>query len=359
MPKLTRNFLKGRLNRDIDARLIPPGEYRDATNIQIATSEGADVGAIESILGNVEQNAHPVSGSWQAKFGGLNTKVIGSARDTQKNKIYWFITCPDNDIDAIVEYNIADSKVSPIIIDARDGTDGVNPVLNFSTDNIITGINIVDGMLFWTDNLNEPRRLNVETFKTAALATVGNATTFVGKTTSVYERPEEVPGEDTTRLFTAHDITVIKKGPETALTIKVGSSVKSTSSSLNPAGTAVNPVTTSFNFSDVANNAVVSPGDTSVGAFTLSSAIGYYDDNPERVVVLNASKTQADKTISKYRVVANIDRAFGSASSTSVKLDIQQMSNDIPNETLSWEFKLLEDDAVFENDMPRFSYRYK
>lgn len=353
MPKLTRNFLKGRMNKDVDLRLIPPGEYRDATNIQIATSEGADVGAIESVLGNIEQNNHPVSGSWQAKFGGLNTKVIGSARDTQNNKIYWFITCPDNSIDAIVEYNTADGKVTPIIIDARDGTNNIDPVLNFNASNIITGINIIDGMLFWTDNLNEPRRLNIETFKTATLATVGTDTTFADNTTSVYERDPEQPGDDTTRLFTAHDITVIKKGPESALTVNVGSSVKSTSNNLNPVGTAVNPVTTSFNFSNVANNA------TAVGPLTLSSAIGYFNHSPEPVVVLNASKTQADKTISKYRIVANIDTSYGSATSTSVKLDIQQMSNDIPDESLSWEFKLLEDDAVFENDMPRFSYRYK
>ena len=344
MPKLTRNFLKGRMNKDVDLRLVPAGEYRDAANIQISTSEGQDAGAIESVFGNTKIQSKAGGGNWDNNYGASGTPtVIGNARDTQNNKIYFFIT---SDIDAIIEYDKATGHIAPVIIDAR--TSGA--VLNFNADNMITGANIVDGMLFWTDNLNEPRRLNIETFKTATAATLGSATTFAGNTTHVYGRAAD---------FIADDITVIKKAPESALTINVGSSVKSTSGDLNPVGTAVNPVTTSFNFSDVANNAVISPGDTGVGPFTLSSAIGYYNDSPERVVVLNASKTQADKTISKYRVVANIDTGYGSASSTSVKLDIQQMSNDIPNESLSWEFKLLEDDAVFENDIPRFSYRYK
>ena len=336
MPKLTRNFLKGRMNKDVDLRLVPAGEYRDAANIQVSTSEGQDAGAIESVLGNNKIQSKASGGNWDNNYGASGTPtVIGSARDTQNNKIYFFIT---SDIDAIIEYDKATGHIAPVIIDAR--TSGA--VLNFNANNMITGANIVDGMLFWTDNLNEPRRLNIETFKTATAATLGSNTTFAGNTTHVYGRAAD---------FIADDITVIKKAPESALTIAVGSSVKSTSGDLNPVGTAVNPVTTSFNFSNV------SAGDTSVGAFTLSSAIGYHET--EEVVVLNASKTQADKTISKYRVVANIDTTYGSASSTSVKLDIQQMSNDIPDETLTWEFKLLEDDAVFENDIPRFSYRYR
>lgn len=35
--------------------------------------------------------------------------------------------------------------------------------LNFSKNHLITGINIVEDLLFWTDNFNQPRRINVET----------------------------------------------------------------------------------------------------------------------------------------------------------------------------------------------------
>ena len=35
-------------------------------------------------------------------------------------------------------------------------------VLNFSPSRHITGINILDGMLFWTDNYSEPKKVNIE-----------------------------------------------------------------------------------------------------------------------------------------------------------------------------------------------------
>ena len=52
MPELKRNFAQGKMNKDLDERLIPNGEYRDALNIQVVTSEGSDVGAVENINGN-------------------------------------------------------------------------------------------------------------------------------------------------------------------------------------------------------------------------------------------------------------------------------------------------------------------
>jgi len=38
-------------------------------------------------------------------------------------------------------------------------------VLNFSEENLITGVNIIDGNLYWTDNLNEPKKLEIDRFK--------------------------------------------------------------------------------------------------------------------------------------------------------------------------------------------------
>ena len=52
MAELKHTFVKGRMNKDLDERLIPNGEYRDALNIQVSSSEGSDAGAIENVLGN-------------------------------------------------------------------------------------------------------------------------------------------------------------------------------------------------------------------------------------------------------------------------------------------------------------------
>ena len=52
MAKVVNTFVKGKLNKDLDARLVPNGEYRDARNVQVSKSEGPDVGELENVLGN-------------------------------------------------------------------------------------------------------------------------------------------------------------------------------------------------------------------------------------------------------------------------------------------------------------------
>ena len=47
MAEVKNDFLKSRMNKDLDDRLVPKGEYRHAQNISVAKSEGNDVGAIE------------------------------------------------------------------------------------------------------------------------------------------------------------------------------------------------------------------------------------------------------------------------------------------------------------------------
>ena len=53
MTEIKNNFIKSRMNKDLDARLVPPGEYRDAINVAISKSDGEAVGALENILGNI------------------------------------------------------------------------------------------------------------------------------------------------------------------------------------------------------------------------------------------------------------------------------------------------------------------
>ena len=39
MAQIKHTFTTGRMNKDLDERLVPNGEYRDALNIQIRTTE--------------------------------------------------------------------------------------------------------------------------------------------------------------------------------------------------------------------------------------------------------------------------------------------------------------------------------
>ena len=45
MPKVQKNFIKGRMNKSVDERLVPQGEYIDALNVRLGSTEGTEIGA--------------------------------------------------------------------------------------------------------------------------------------------------------------------------------------------------------------------------------------------------------------------------------------------------------------------------
>ena len=53
MADIKRTFTKGKMNKDLNERLLPSGEYRDAMNIQVSTSDGSDIGVVQNLLGVV------------------------------------------------------------------------------------------------------------------------------------------------------------------------------------------------------------------------------------------------------------------------------------------------------------------
>ena len=158
MPELKRIFNAGKMNRDLDDRLVPAGEYREALNINIGRSEGSDVGAVENLLGNsLKANTGIAEGS----------KVIGALRDNSRERIYFFVTT-NNSASGIQPADNADYPYTHQIWEYEQLADTFNllasgPWLNFWTGARITGINILENLLFWTDDRNEPRRINVDT----------------------------------------------------------------------------------------------------------------------------------------------------------------------------------------------------
>ena len=47
MPEIKNTFTQGKMNKDLDERVVPNGQYRDALNIQVSTSDGADVRLVD------------------------------------------------------------------------------------------------------------------------------------------------------------------------------------------------------------------------------------------------------------------------------------------------------------------------
>lgn len=175
MPEIKNNFTQGKMNKDLDERLIPKGEYIEAQNIAISESEDSDVGAIETLRGNKKVNADiTMSGS---------PEVIGYARDISNKRIIYFVTnFAGNDTEdirkitrakgagsvhtsgttysnssaddcKIVLYNIEENTTSVLLSGAW---------LNFSKKHLITGAQIIEDLLFWTDDYNQPRKINIK-----------------------------------------------------------------------------------------------------------------------------------------------------------------------------------------------------
>ena len=85
MPNIVNTFLKSKMNKDLDNRLVPNGEYRDANNLQISRSQGSEVGEFENILGNNEL-AYLYTGTiGQDDYTG---KIIGQFTNETDNIIY-------------------------------------------------------------------------------------------------------------------------------------------------------------------------------------------------------------------------------------------------------------------------------
>ena len=281
MPELKRTFTGGKMEKDLDERIVPNGQYREALNIGVATSEDSDVGAAQNILGNIKVtsaiSSRTISGGvWGEEHINQGTGKqgwnyhIAEIVDPQTDMLYRFIHTPNSDeglwMDRIVEYNTSKSldtawgqkesavmvdifkvtakithhdcmcpasnkamiKVSrnlyqlrwgmkvqggagecnmgddvtieqinyvtgwitlsraiwvdptpptipPTAVPCDDCSSGGQPCcnrsyfsfigdrnLNFSPDRSITGINIIDGMIFWTDDYSEPKKLSIQ-----------------------------------------------------------------------------------------------------------------------------------------------------------------------------------------------------
>ena len=88
MAEVKNSFLASKMNKDLDDRLIPSNEYKDALNIAVSNSEDSDVGALENILQNT--NVFPISSNDNVGYD--TGKVIGYAVNSSTDSVYLFWT---------------------------------------------------------------------------------------------------------------------------------------------------------------------------------------------------------------------------------------------------------------------------
>jgi hypothetical protein len=162
MANLTRNFVAGKMNKTFDERVVPAGEYIDALNVRMGSTEASEVGAIENTLGNLPLTTLMYNGYTLSN----DARCIGAYEDGANETIYWMVHDPDfslgptGKLDLIVSVNVLTSTLTYHVISINDG-DGVDTTLNFNPTYLINAINKVDNLLFFTDDYNPPRFINV------------------------------------------------------------------------------------------------------------------------------------------------------------------------------------------------------
>ena len=355
MPELIHTFTGGKMNKDLDERLVPNGEYRDALNLEIASSDTSQVGTFQNLKGNTEKSYSSYNPStkqyttWDPSvyIGALNNignaVCVGSIAEPNSDVIYWFIA--DLGVSIIASYNTTTQVTSPILVD-RSG------ILNFSNDYLITGINILEGILLWTDNQTEPKSINISDW-------VGSTEDFITHS--------RIYGRD----FVESDITVIRKKPLSAPSVEANASGRGgAGTGLSPLSTVLSGTYANFTYIPDPNDPLVYKSlptyaeDNVLGSVTISTTPAPGDYNALDIINLKGSETSATGQEVDYEVtllvVGPLDSAGNLQNGNTLQCRIQAISSDIPRApSIVWEVLLVEDSALFEFVFPRFATRWK
>lgn len=363
------------MNKDLDERLVPNGEYRDALNLDLANSEGSNVGSLQNVKGNTL-----INGKWTEDFiSDLENPVcIGSIADTENDKLYWLVASDNYDV--IAEYDANTGDINPVFVSQSNGA------LNFSKTNLITGINILEGFLIFTDNLTEPKSVNIKKFKAGSVD-------FLTET----RLPDYNPNTKTyvynssNAIATEEYITVIRKGPLNAPTLELSAS----EFGQGVYGTGITPANVYADNTNGYENFTYVPDTVNDPAVreplpTWSQHLQYLADNPGINPTYPGSSIQGWDGIAEFIAPLPVDPTVWeqgrhinlkatilddqnqqfeysarmlimSVSGQNVRARIESISSDVKTFTVPilWEAVVEEDAPMFEYIFPRFAYRWK
>ncbi len=163
MANIQRNFIAGRMNKSLDERLVPNGEYVNAVNVRLGSTEDSEIGAVENSKGNLPlTEIQYVDGTKLSS----QARCIGAFEDGVNLVIYWFVHDPaftqgaTGKLDLIISFDVETGQLIYHVISIDDGN-GINTTLNLNPNFLITGVDKIDNLLFFTDNTNPPRVINI------------------------------------------------------------------------------------------------------------------------------------------------------------------------------------------------------
>lgn len=167
----------GGLNTDDSYFALKPNQYRNAINVRMLSTQNGKAMSVQNTVGN------KAVGDTTALGTGTN-RCIGSYEDEKNGRLYQFIYNSEGH-HFIRQYDkTTDATTILLTGDLFDKT-GLNKGLNFDRASLVTAVDKVGDMLFWTDPV--PRRINI------ARLLSGQYKTFNDDLISIIRRPPNLP----------------------------------------------------------------------------------------------------------------------------------------------------------------------
>ncbi|MFK5981446.1 MAG: hypothetical protein QM499_00915 [Flavobacteriaceae bacterium] len=149
MPVIKNIFLKSIMDKESDPSYIKNGNTRHNENVRFGTNGGND-GVGVNIRGTLQVA--------DLTDGNSDFKCIGAKYNESDNTIYYLLATTDGVVSKVAEYRLDDNDGSVILHDTTS-------ILKLNKGGYITGINEIDGLLFFSEWGNNPRRINIERAK--------------------------------------------------------------------------------------------------------------------------------------------------------------------------------------------------
>ncbi len=240
-------------------------------------------------------------------------------------------------------------------------------VLNFRSeldDNFVTGINVIDDFLIWTDNKSEPKKIHIPRSKAGTnpngsfhtklfLTNPEDTSQYVDANTLVSQLDNGglENGSGINSYLKEEHITVIKKSPKAPPTLEM-------SSNHNRNGVVNSSCTFSF-FSDYDESTNISDlinyNDSRV--ITIDSSNTNFITNDILIFELEAdSDSQVTATFISY-LNENDEEVL--ESTNRIKINLITAYQGITENDVVWNLKLQQREPLFELKLVRFGYRYK
>ena len=338
MAELIHTFTSGKMNKDLDERLVPNGEYRDALNLELASSDTSQVGTFQNIKGNLElrnKTYNPKKEAYNqwndsSYITALQSPVcVGAKADENSNDVYWFIASANTSV--IAYYNSKTKLTKPLLVDTQG-------ILNFSENYLITGINVIEGILIWTDNQTEPKKIFIDDWK--------NSTPNFITHSQIYGRN-----------FIEDDITVIKKYPLQPPVVNAYSNRVEDPATGLP-GANIDTQTSASFYQTVGSNIVPLPPGSSLLLQWQSFIPPVY--NYGDILLLTNADNDALDIDAIIRVEVTGLAAGGVQSAAYVKvLSVGVSPDGVTASEMTYDVTLEQKPPFFEMKFARFGYRYK